>query len=377
MTKISFLKLPRNAYIHIDKICVTGPCRHKPIGKVFYDHNEEVGPVAMGARPRSKQLKTGAEEAFMQSKDIQDDGFAYKFEIHCCPPKVLQKHNVFGHSSILSYIYAVFDHAMRALGIEADPEDREEWRKGCVWLTEVHLTGNFGCHAQHIVPIIDAVDENNAEGKLRALKTCITLGCTGKRRSKYDMLTLYGKKEQLVSEWKRPGLFQKNLIQAVTDSIRGEIKLYSMGLKDRKLQYAANWRDVDVASLFFEIFATYKVVYAIQPLLTEDELATLNKAELRVYRRWLSGEDLKDQFSSRTSAWKYTKSIKEKTGMDISGQRRPEALSKIHLGEIFCPDNLLPIPDWLFGTEHYCPPNQPDLPRRRFAPGIGKVPLDS
>ena len=374
--KIPNSALRKNAHIHIDKIHFTGPCRHKPLGKVFFKYDEEVGFTATGASSNRKKLAGRADDAYIQSKDVEDEDTAYKIDISCCPTKVLQKQNVFGHSSVVDYGYAVFDHLTRALGIEVDPHDREEWRNGGVSITEIHLTGNFGCPEQHLLPIIDAIDANNATGKLRSLLTCITLGYTGRRRSKYHMLTIYGKLQLLERDWKHPGKYQSKLIEYVRNSIRGEIKLYSMELKARDLQYGANWRDVDVAALFFELFAKYKVSYAIQPLLTEGELAVLSKAELNAYELWLAGKPLEKQFKSRTTVGKHVKSIYQKTGIDVGGDRRPEALPPVHLGDIFRPENVLPIPDWAFGTEYYFPPVTPDLPPRKWGGEIDKVPVD-
>ena len=376
MTKPLSTLLPKNAYIHIDKIHVKGPCRHKPIGKVYFGHDEDFGYVPAGSRLTKKQLKKGADSAFVKSKKIEDDGLAYELEIHCCPPKVLQKHNVFGHSSLVDYAYAVFDHVARAFGLDVDPVDREEWRAGNFWLTEVHVTGNFGCLSRDVIPVIDAIDENNPEGKQRNLKTSITLGFTGKRRSKHQMVTFYYKPDELMGEWKNPGQFQTMLLETTKDSIRGEIKFYSMGLKALDLQYGAKWLDADVATLFFDGLEKYKVKYAIQPLLTAEVLAVLSKAELNVYQLWLHGKAVADQFRSRKSAWKYIKVIKEKTGFDMSGARRPDLLPTINLADIFSPANVLPIPDRLIVTDHYFPPKQMDLPRTRFKNGMGGAPLD-
>lgn len=376
MTKTLNILLPKNAYIHIDKIHVKGPCRHKPIGKVYFGHDEDFGYVAAGSRLTKKQLKKGADSAFVKSKKIEDDGLAYELEIHCCPPKVLQKHNVFGHSSLVDYAYAVFDHVAKAFDLDVDPHDREEWRAGRFWLTEVHLTGNFGCLSRDVIPAIDAVDENNSEGKHRDLKTCITLGYTGKRRSKYEMATLYYKPAELMQAWKKTGPFQKKLIEATQDSIRGEMKFYSMGLKTLKLQYGATWLGADVATLFFDALEKYKIKFAIQPLITVEALAVLTTAERNVYELWLHGKAVADQFRSRSSAHKYINAVKEKTGFDMSGDRRPDPLPAINLADIFSPENVLPIPVWLFATEHYFPPKQLDLPRRQFKSGISNAPLD-
>lgn len=364
--------------IHIDKIRVSGPCRHKPIGKIWLVEDETVGIVPVGASPTQKVLKVGSEEAYIKSKDLDGNGMANSLEIHCCPPAVLQRHNFFGHDSILDYIYAIFDHATRAYDIEVDPADREAWRNGKVWLTEVHLTGNFACQPSDVIPIIQAIDENNSDGKHRDEESCITLGFTPKRRSKYHAVTVYAKGILLSKQWKKTGPYQSKIRTDADRSIRAEVKLYSMGLKELELQYAAKWRDVDVVALFFQVFDKYRIKHSIQRLLTDDELQMLTTSELNIYKLWLHGEDIKDLFKSRSTVWKYVNKIQAKTGMDISGNRRPEALPAINLAEIFIPENLLPIPEWAFGTEFYFPQNQPDLPAkaRRCERGIANAPLD-
>jgi len=229
---------------------------------------------------------------------------------------------------------------------------------------------------RHVIPVVDAIDENHAEGKQRNRKTSITLGFTGKRRSKHQMATFYYKPDELMGEWKNPGQFQSMLLETTKDSIRGEMKFYSMGLKALDLQYGAKWLGANVATLFFDALDKFKVNYAIQPLLTAEALAVLSKAELNVYQLWLHGKDVADQFRSRSSAWKYIKAIKEKTGFDMSGARRPDALPTINLADIYSPANVLPIPDWLFPTEYYVPPTGVKLPRRRGKGGPGSAPLD-
>ncbi|MBK8401313.1 MAG: hypothetical protein IPL29_09750 [Propionivibrio sp.] len=353
-------------HIHIDRMRVIGRCRHKPLGPVLYLADDTFGYVPAGSCSPSKR---NGDDEYIKSKGIGDDGYANELEIYVCPPKVLQRHNVFGHSSLPDYCYAVFDKITRQYGIKVDPQDRGDWRNGRVWLTEVHLTGNFACPSQDIVAIIDAIDENTPEGKWRSLQTAIGIGYVGQRRSKYHVLSLYGKLAQLQSEWRRFGLYQSKIMNWVKDSIRGEIKIFSSELKHRNLQWVSSWRDVDTAALFFEIFERYNVNYAIQPVLTEDEIAVLTSAERRVYLLWQSGISLWDQFRSRSSVSKYTNSILSKVNVDVSQARHPESLPKVHLADIFCMDGLLPIPDWAHGTPCYFPPG----PSKRRGSGIGNV----
>ncbi len=346
-------RLPQNADIHIDWICVTGQCRHVPVGSLFFQNDSEIGLVSAGARPKEKKLRPGGGTTTLHSRDIGPDGMANRLEIECCPTKVLQRHNVFGHSSLGGYVYEVFDQITRASGIVVESADREAWFRGFVWLTLVHLTGNFRCPRQLILRIIDAIDENNRDGKFRPIPSWITLGMTEKGRSRHHALTLYDKMLQLLDEWRKPGQLRARIIDYVREAIRAEVKLFRDGLNYRELQYVANWQNVDVAALFFELFETYGIQYAIQSQLSEMELETLTLAERNVYKAWLRGESVDSLFKSRSTVGKYAKSIEAKTGRNVRQERPPEEQTTIHLKDIFCPENLLPVPDWMIGTDMF------------------------
>jgi hypothetical protein len=349
----------QTANIHIDRIHIYAPCSHKPTGKVIYFDEDDLGMIPSAATANQKTLKDGGEKAYMRSKDISGrTGIASMIEIHCCPPKILQKHNLFGHANLQDYVYAILDIATKRVGILVEPDDREQWKMGCVTLTEIHLTGNFGRPAGMSLPIIDAIDDNNSYGKLRKIATCITLDKGGKRRSTFHALTIYDKMLEMMShsDWKKPGPYQCMLLAEADKGIRAEVKLYSQVLKHRKLGYVSRWRGVDVAALYFEYLDKYKLQYAIQRLLTEDELACLTRSERNAYTLWLNRVAIKDQYS-RTTAWKITKAIEGKTGINIGGNRRPEALPAIDLSAIFTPENVLPVPSWAFGTDYYVPPS--------------------
>lgn len=343
-------------HIHIDRIKVNGPMEHSPIGELFYKAVGEEGfvvPVGSSAfKPKSKRKLA---DVYTRSKDVQDDGKALMLEIDCCPPKLLQKHNFFGHADLLDYTYAVFDLQTRKHGLIVLPDDRDYWRTGQVGLTLIHLTGNFRCPSSAKLPIIDAIDQNNREGKHRDCETCISLGHTEIRRSVYHGATVYDKAVVLRGDWKKFGPFQAKLIALADGSIRVEIKLFSQWLIQRDLQYVMRWADIDVDALFFEILGKYNIQNAIQPLMTEDEQAMLSRAGRRAYLLWLNGESLSDHFS-RTTVWKYNSEILAKTGIDMRGDRRPDKLPLVDMVEILTPENLVPVPEWAIGTQYYWPP---------------------
>jgi len=348
--------------VHIDRIRITAPCTHRATGKVIYFDEGELGMVAAGgATANQVTLKDGGKRAYVRSKQVGTNEVAYMLEIHCCPPQVLQKHNLFGHAVLADYVYAVLDLVTKRLHIEVDPMERAEWLRGGVSITEIHLTGNFRCPSALIIPIIQAIDDNNPTGKVRKIASCITLDRGSKRRSTYHALTIYDKAEQLLDAFhsenrcKRLGPYQTKLVAEARDTIRAEIKLYSEELKKLDLGYVMRWYDTDANALFFHFFEKYKVSHSIQRALSDDEMDVLTKKERNTYLLWLKGVPLSEQFS-RTTAWKYAKAVYDKTGIKMSDKRKPEEQPEVHLADIFRLENLMPVPQWAIGTPYYFPP---------------------
>lgn len=363
----SLLVQPVSAYatcnqqpgVFIDRFRIKAPCTHSPLGKVLTYFDEELGvDITVGATPVKRSLQDGYDSMYVRSKEFSRDGsFAYFIEIDCCPPKVLQRHNLFGHSELQDYVYEILDRVTCRLGIEPSDDDRDEWRRGGVGITEIHLTANFTCPREQVVPIIDAIDHNNREGKQRQRRTCITLGFTPKRRSKYHVLVIYDKYVELLEQFKKPGQYQTKVLEEAEKGIRVELKLFSMELTRLGRQFVMRWAEVDVAALFFKFFAKYKVTYSIQAAPDDALMNQLTNKERNVYQLWLADVDVKDQFTSRTTALKYIKVIQQKIGVNVGAARRPEGRAVIDLKEIFAPENVRQVPEWAVGTKYYSPPS--------------------
>lgn len=365
------------ANIHIDKIRITAQWTHKPTGKVHYFDENQDGLVPSGsATANQKALKDGGETAYIKSKGIDDYGVAHLIEIHCCPPLVLQKHNLFGHCVLQDYVYAILDLATKRLGLPVDPAQREEWKKGDVSITEIHLTANFRCSRTAVLPIIDAIDAAYTQGKWRSEPTSITVHGAKKRRSKSHALTVYAKAIQLASVFKtangskKLGKYQSLLMEEALKGIRAEVKLYSEELKYLELGRVGNWEGVDVTALYFQFLNKYRIAHSIQRLLTDDELEVLTRGQRKIYTLWLNRVRLEDHFG-RTSLWKYAAEIKEKVNINIRGPR-PDKLPPVDTSAIFVPENVLSVPLWAIGTEYYSPPFSGAPKRGR---GISTVPI--
>jgi hypothetical protein len=154
--------------VHIDRIRITAEWTHKPTGKPHYFDEDEFGLLPSGSATKNQRaLVDGGEKAYIKSKGIDQFGTAHLVEIHCCPPLVLQRHNLFGHCDLQDYVYTILDLAAKRLGLTVDPAQRAEWMRGGVSITEIHLTANFRCPGTAVLSIIEAIDANYRKGKSR------------------------------------------------------------------------------------------------------------------------------------------------------------------------------------------------------------------
>lgn len=349
-----------HGHIHIDRFTLNGPLEHDSLGEKFYRDDPDLGIIVAGASAytpkRRKNPRPG--DIFIKSSMFGHDERANRILFDCCPPQVLQGHNVFGHGNLQDYCYAVFLLQLKRHGLTATPEEHEWWKTGrAITVSEVHLTGNFWIPPHLKMMFINAIDEANKSGKHRAIDSCIALGYTASRRSAQQGACIYNKAPLLLKEWSKPGVYQGKLIELANGSIRIEVRLYEGGLTSRELKSASCWADVDVDQLFFDVLSGFNVGNAIQPLLTGDEEKLLTKAELITYLLWLHKHDLRELLSASTIS-RHSRAIKLKAGVDILSDRRPERLPALDLSEILRVENIVPVPDWLIEAGRYWAPGR-------------------
>lgn len=332
---------PKN--IHIDRLRVIGLCHHHPLGTV----------VPLGGWSYAFPVK--GPEYYIKSRQITG-AEARAIELHVCPPQLLQGHNTFGHGDLIDYAVKCLHAAIRQENIQLYSDPTNTWRAGRFKVTEVHLTGNFGLLRDYVIPAIDSVDANITHGKHRDERTSLTVGYNGSRRSRYRALTLYYKWLLLKKRWATPGPLQQKVLDYLENSIRAELKLYSMQLKRLGLNEGWMWQGRDVAELFFAGVARFNIAHSVQRSLTDHELSELPLKARNAYLLWLKGVSIFDQFKSRSTAWAYIHLIKEVAGIDCSGNRRPEELPAFDFQEVLAPENLLPVPDFLLNTPYYAAP---------------------
>ncbi|TWO69136.1 hypothetical protein FN976_20600 [Caenimonas sedimenti] len=315
---------------------------------------------------------------YARSLVVPDRDHAYELLADCCPPKQLQDHNFFGHGDIRSYAHNILELAAQRYDRRPTPEEVADWARGYVKLQEMHLCANFSWDPSQKLPAINAIDANNPTGKHRDWETCLTLGFGPKGRSQNHTCTIYCKYELLLKDMPKPGPLQQRLLDLARRSLRIEIKLYSQWFRThgvdeagrvwlaktykgekplKSLLYVMNWESVDLDALYFELLKTYNIANSIQRQLTDDEVEGLSNGARRAYRLWLGGNDLAAEYC-RASVHKHAKEVKLKFGVDISAARRPEKLPALDLGDLLVPANIVPIPEWAYGTARYWPPGK-------------------
>ena len=155
------------ANIHIDRFRVTGPCTHSVLGGGQWEYIDfNSGEIRHAGNGLNGKLDHPDSQFYVRSRSVRA-GMAGQLEIHVCPPKLLQRHNVFGHGNLHDYVCRIFDLLTHRYDITVDPRERQYWLDGLYWLTEVHLTANFACQRDLLQPIIDAVDQHHGKGKHR------------------------------------------------------------------------------------------------------------------------------------------------------------------------------------------------------------------
>lgn len=366
----------QTANVFIDKVRVTGPCAYTPDkADLFFKIDMETGEVApISAAARQHSFFSHGGEIHVKFMQLRDR-VATRMRLDFCPPKLFQGHNVFGHGSLKTYVTDAVALVAGKLGIEFSSEHAEAWRRGDVDLTEIHLTANFATEAHNVRPIIAAIAASAGPGARWDSETSISIGFTPKRRSKYNVLTIYHKAAQLEAEYgKNVPEWLGRLKRQFEGSVRAELKLYSQALKRRDLSRAGAWNEEKVRDVFFDGLAAYNLHRAIQPELTQDEEKCLKPREVRAYRAWMSGIPLSDQFASRATVKAYVDSIRKKVGVDVGGRCCMAKLPKISLRDVFSPDNTVLVPEWTIGTKFYSPPKVTPAPRR-FARGISQAPI--
>jgi hypothetical protein len=365
------------ASVFFDKVRVTGPCAYAPDEEdLFFKIDMDTGELAaISAAARQHSFFAHEGEIHVKFMGLKRDRIATRLRLEFCPPKLFQGHNLFGHCSLRSYVIQALALVVKKLGIKLSDQHAAAWRDGNVDLTEVHLTANFATEAQNVRPMIEAIATSAGPGVRWDSETSISLGFTPKRRSKYHVLTIYYKFEQLKAEFgKNVSGNRKRLLAEAKNSIRAEVKLYSQGLKRSGLTRAGSWVDGKAQEVFFNKLDQYKLHRAIQPQLTSHEVECLTAREVQVYRLWMGGMPLANQFASRASVKAYVDAIWQKVGVDVSGRYCMAKLPAVSLSDVFSPANLLPVPGWAIGTEFYAPPDGNPV-RRRFARGISEAPL--
>ncbi len=345
-------------HVHIDRLKIVLPFIHRKIGDGKWEFiSDETGEIRQAANSQSGSLDYYESTYYLHSKNVQPCGTATELEVDLCPPKLLGRHNCFGHHNLVRYVNQVMDkllsEAKHLQGIKPSEEDKARWQRGDFRVLGVHLTANFRCPRELVQPIIRALDVHNDEGKQKNYSTSLSLGYVGKKRSQLRTLTVYDKWVERAKEWRNPGTIRKNILDAISDSIRAEVKLYPARLKQLNLDVGSHWLGQDVEGLYFAELKKFKVWVNYQPHLTVDEMRGLKDTQRNALIAWQHGTSYQNLFDVRQTGAKHAKAILDLTGIDIQSAKRPKSLDQISTMELFTPQNIIPVPEWLKNSDYF------------------------
>ena len=348
----------QTGFVHIDGLKVILPCVHRSLGSEKWKLlDSDTGEIRLAASRQTGSLDYNESKYFVHSKKVQPDGAALELELDICPPKMLQRHNVFGHNNLIQYVLQAMDKLVKEAPCFQDltirPEDRLLWKRGSFQVFGVHLTANFGCPREQVLPIIRAIDARNDESKHRNLATSISLGYSGAKRSANRVATVYDKYLEREGVWKQQGVTRQKLMDCIHHSIRAEVKLFSALLKKYSLSLGAQWKDLDVDALFFRELAKFNLWTTSQAALTPEELRKLNAVQRNAYIAWIHGTELSELFDTRQTASKHANTILNVVGVDIRQPKRPKSLEAIDTSRVFIAENILAVPDWLKSSPYF------------------------
>lgn len=222
-------------------------------------------------------------------------------------PKPLQRHNLFGTESPLELAALLARSALQALDHAVDVFTFNRWLSGRdVKLTRIDIT-----------QMLDTGNERNAQGWIAAASEQISVkhrgrgACTGDtiyigKRSKRWALKLYCKFPEITSMSKKHKLpddieQREALLEYATGTVRSELVLQSMQLKETGLQDGLTWATRPINS--FDIWSEYmkKVELSGNVRLHTSVVESMPNWLRGTYALWLAGHNIPKMLIGKTN----------------------------------------------------------------------------
>lgn len=243
-------------------------------------------------------------------------------EISGNPAKFLQGHNIFGTNDLKYLVAKLIDRLcmIEELGLKPTSKEYEDIQEGKYLLTRVDVNEHFAFPSPDVARAWLRAAGNSANMRFRGAGVFKEGTLYFTPQSRRFVPKIYFKYDEIVSKLKSHRLSDEllqinELIEYAKNSLRFEIKVLSMQLKDWELSEGCNW-DSSTATILMTKYFISKLELSENMPIDDKILNELPKNLHLTYIAWVNGEDLR-KVLSRPTFYRYrTKLLKH--GIDIS-----------------------------------------------------------
>lgn len=319
----------------IDWLTISVDLRHKPLPSGRITSISPDGTIEFDIPKRLKASGSWNASTQVRSRGFIRDGLATTLELHGNPSKFLQGHNAFG-SDDLGYIAARWvERICEEFEIEIDQLQLKRIEGGHFKVTRIDIN--------YMYRVMDSADANTF------LQTLAETSGTKYQKALYQKGSVYFnktsrrfsfvfyRKDEELSVRRKDNRLQfddetnKLLKDYCKNTVRIELRLLSLELKDKGFKSGADIQEYGITRLYKEYLSKIKVAGNMK-ITSEIEHNMPNRLR-GTYQLWLSGYDVRSSMSD-ASYYRHKKELKDNYQIDISQIRRKAGSNVVSLSRV-------------------------------------------
>jgi hypothetical protein len=330
----------------------------------------------------------GVTKCLTKNVNLYDDGAVIhvtslnngkKIAIRCCPPKVLQGHNIFGTNNVIGLANKLIKYVLAALGLNASQEQVNAWERGEFEIQAIDITHRFAVESHPLVSRLITHLVRTTSLRFRPTPICPGIGvrmlapCRQANWLFYDKLLEFEDKRKKEAKYLR-ALIGKNsdtdaienlLRQEASMNMRAELKLEKNYLKENRLSHGSAWGRGKAKEIYFQELELLRLGVIPSVEYAKVLLDRLTEPKLRqTFIVWFHGENL-STYGNRQTLRGRQNAILNAVGIDILNDAMPLKNPPLNMADVFDADNVLPdFPEWAHQYPRVSYKGQ-DLPHKR------------
>lgn len=283
---------------------------------------------------------------------LQVRSSAGRLEVSGNPIKWFQGHNLWGSNDVHGLAVALVLDVCARVGWAPTPADLAAWDAGGIELSRVDVTRMYRCPAGSVRGWLSVMAAQTVQGHQRV--TNPAPGDAGTvyvgQKSRRVSLKFYSKEHELARHGLALGVPSPSLLDYARDTLRVELVLRGMKLKDEGLRVTSEWDESSGDRMMQRQLEQLSMLDNLA--LADDELADLPPRLLPIYEAWRAGHDLTKLYS-KAQFYRHRSALLPH-GIDIR-QVRPRIVREKEAYPLGAPlrsflEAPLEPPSWAHGT---------------------------